>query len=423
MKIYVHSLGCKTNEYETSALLSAAKKQGIAETKAIEEADYIILNTCAVTSLSEKKSRQAYHRFRRLSPRAKILVMGCAAEKCPEAFLDADVLLGTTCRDKALSKLLSLKEGEHYAYPKAPFAPRCYEELGEARLLEGARATLKIQDGCSNFCSYCLIPFLRGAPRSRNLESVIEEAKSLTNHGVKELVLTGTHIGFYGHDLEEGTDLAYLCKKILEACPSLLRLRLGSLEESELSDDLLALFGKEKRLAHHLHIPLQSGSASTLKRMRRKYTPEEFFYHVSRLKEVLPSIALTTDVIVGFPNESEEEFAETLSFVQKVGFARIHVFPYSKREGTLASSLVDLPSEVKKERVKRLMKLSSQLEDAYIAKRIGQKEFLLVEEVKDGIAKGHTSSYLKIALPSLQLKSGDIVEITIEKSIVEKYDS
>ncbi len=422
MKVYCHSLGCKTNEYETSALAEEIKEKGGEIVFIPEDADLIILNTCAVTSLSEKKSRQMFHRFKRVAPKAKILVMGCASEHHKDPFLESDVLLGTTSRKEAIQALIkAYYQDEKTHFPLLPLQKRRYEELGAAHLLEGARATLKIEDGCNNFCSYCLIPFLRGNPRSRKKEEVIKEAVLLTSFGVKELVLTGTHIGFYGK--EEGMNLASLCKEILASCPSLHRLRLGSLEESELDEDLLSLYEKEERLAAHLHIPLQSGSKSVLERMQRKYTPDQFASSIKRLREVRPDISITTDVIAGFPLESEEEHQETLSFLKEMKFSRIHVFPYSKREGTRSSYLPDIPFEVRKGRTKEIMNLSSYLEDIYIQEMDGKEETLLVEKVKEGIAYGHLSCYLRVAHPAIGAKVGDILPILIKKEEVDKYDS
>ena len=421
-KAYARSLGCKVNAYEARALLREAFAHGFIETDRPEEADLIILNTCAVTSLSARKSRQALRHLRRLSPKARILLMGCASEEDPSSFPDADLVLGTSGRKDALEALLSLKEGGKSSLPIVPYREKEYEEIGDGVPGGGARANLKIEDGCRNFCSYCLIASLRGRPRSRKPRNVLDEARRLLSSGTKELVLTGTHIGFYGHDLGEGEDLPSLIRSLLEILPEEGRIRLGSLEESEVGEEMLRLFHKERRLCPHLHLPLQSGSPSVLKRMGRKYGREEYLRSVRFLREARPDIALTTDLIVGFPEESEEEHLESMDFLREVGFARVHVFPYSRRPGTKAALLKDLPPSLKKRRTREALLLAEELEERHLQAMEGKEGTLLVEKVEGGKAYGHTEGYLALALPEEGLRPGDLKRVILRREWMVRSD-
>ncbi len=421
-KVYARALGCKVNAYEARALLHEALSLGYLETADPREADLVLLNTCAVTSLSARKSRQALRHLRRLAPEARILAMGCAVEEDPSSFRDADLSLGTSGRKDALKALLSLKEGEKSSLPLLPYREKEYEEIGEGAPGGGARANLKIEDGCGNFCSYCLIASLRGRPRSRKPQDVLKEAGRLLSSGTRELVLTGTHIGFYGHDLGEGEDLASLLRELLKILPEEGRIRLGSLEESEVSEEILRLFHEEGRLCPHLHLPLQSGSPSVLQRMGRKYGREEYLRSVRLLREARPGIALTTDLIVGFPEESEEEHRESMDFLKEIGFARVHVFPYSSRPGTRASLMEEVPPAVRKRRTREALLVSSLLEEAHFQEMEGKEGTLLVERVEEGTAFGHTEGYLSLALPSEGLHPGESKRIILRREWMVRSD-
>ena len=421
-KAYARALGCKVNAYEARALLNEALSLGFLEAEAPEKADLIILNTCAVTSLSARKSRQALRHLRHRSPGARILLMGCAAEEDPASFEDADLLLGTSGRKDALKALLSLKEGEKSTLPMVPWREKEYEEIGKGVLGGGARANLKIEDGCSNFCSYCLIASLRGRPRSRKPMDVLEEARRLLSSGTKELVLTGTHIGFYGHDLGEGEGLPFLLRELFKILPEDGRIRLGSLEESEVGEEMLRLFHEERRLCPHLHLPLQSGSPSVLRRMGRKYGREEYLRSARLLREARPEIALTTDLIVGFPEETEEEHGESMAFLREAGFARVHVFPYSRRPGTKAALLKDLPPSLKKKRTREALLLARELEESHLRSMEGKEGTLLVEKAEGGKAYGHTEGYLALALPSEGLRPGDTKRLLLRREWMVRSD-
>ena len=267
-----------------------------------------------------------------------------------------------------------------------------------------------------------VIASLRGRPRSRKPRNVLDEARRLLSSGTKELVLTGTHIGFYGHDLGEGEDLPSLIRSLLEILPEEGRIRLGSLEESEVGEEMLRLFHEERRLCPHLHLPLQSGSPSVLKRMGRKYGREEYLRSVRLLREARPDIALTTDLIVGFPEESEEEHLESMDFLREVGFARVHVFPYSRRPGTKAALLKDLPPSLKKRRTREALLLAEELEERHLQAMEGKEGTLLVEKVEGGKAYGHTEGYLALALPEEGLRPGDLKRVILRREWMVRSD-
>ncbi len=421
MRYFTHSLGCKVNSYEVAALIKALKEEGHIESP-LNEADLIILNTCSVTGQADQKSRQHIRRFRRENQRACLLVMGCYSESAASECLSfgADIVLGTSNRNDAISAWHSFLENkEKIVLVKPSVRHEKYEELGTVFNFDMTRAYLKVQDGCDNFCSYCIIPSLRGNSRSRDKESVIQEAKDLVGKGYKEIILTGIHIGHYGADLTPKSNVAELIKDILNAVPTLKRLRISSIEESEIdNDEFLSLLKDYPQIASHLHIPLQSGSSTVLKRMRRKYDTSSFLALLDKIRSIRPDIAITTDIIVGFPGESEEEFRETLSFCQKARFAEIHVFPFSSRKGTWAAAQKNqVDPSIKKERVHRLLKLSKESREEYEKTFYGKTLEVLFEDYdKDKrIAYGHTSNYLKVQIESGRSLHGELLEVEYKK--------
>ncbi len=422
-KYFLHSLGCKVNSYENAGVGTCLKKEGYFETKQESEADVIVLNTCSVTSKADQKSRQHISSYRRNNPRAIIVVMGCYSQTHAEqaASLGADIVLGSADRALIPSYIDRFESRrEKIIDVKKNVRKENYEELGANSFCESARAYLKIQDGCDNFCSYCFIPFLRGNSRSREPREVISEAECLMKEGYKEIVITGIHIGGYGKDLADGSyRFSDLIEDILDACPSLYRLRISSIEESEIDEKLLGLLKSRPNIASHLHIPLQSGSSSVLQRMKRKYDTDAFLRKLELIRLARPGIAITTDVIAGFPLESEEEWEETVSFCEKARFAEIHVFPFSSRPGTYASTLQDTDPKVKKARVAELLSLSSKLRKEYEEQYYGKRMPVLFEDynAKEGVAKGHSSNYLLFAVPSSKPRHGEVEEIVYEPSV------
>ncbi len=411
-KFYLDAIGCKVNSYEASLLRGPLEALGHIETNDPREASYIFLNACAVTSRSVQKGRQRIRKLRRLAPNSRILVSGCFVAACPGLAreLGADAEMSTYGRNAALSVLLGLES------PKAaPFRKEDYEEPENPSEQKGLRAYLKVQDGCSRFCSYCLIPYLRGPSRSRERENALREAEilSLTH---PEIVVTGIEVAFYGKDLGDGSyRLSDLLYDILRRCPGLSRLRLSSLEEGAVDGKMLELFLTEERLASHVHLALQAGSDRVLSLMGRPYDRKRFFEVASSLKKARPGIALTTDVIVGFPGEEDEDFEETLQLCHDVGFAEIHVFPYSSRPGTRAERMKEkeVPFAVKKEREKRLLSLSKELRAAFEEANYGKEKDVLLEtyDDKEGVWLGHTSDYLLVKVRGPSLTRGQMVKV------------
>ena len=416
------SLGCKVNSYECASLSSMLLKRGYFECGE-NTPDVIIINTCSVTATADQKSRQHIRKMMKEYPNAIVAVMGCYSQGNKEYIekeISPHILVGTSNRDKIpdyIDMYLKNKQKIVAVDDKPRFFD--YEEMGITSYTDNVRAYLKIEDGCDNFCSYCLIPLRRGKMRSRQKEYVIEEAKYLINEGYKEIVLTGIHVGGYGQDLE-GTSFSDLVDELCHLS-GLNSLRISSIEESEIDDKLIALVTTNKVIAHHLHIPLQSGSDSVLQRMNRKYTSKEFVSKLNELRKKLPDIALTTDVIVGFPGETEEEFLETMDTIKKCDFNMLHVFPFSAREGTRAFLMKDqVQPNIKKERVKRLLDLSNELWKQYTDKFIGKEMNVLIEKYDDAkhLASGHTSNYIDVEFNINDAKPGDIISIKLQKDMI-----
>lgn len=413
MKSYTTiSLGCKVNSYEISALTMRLQELGYVEDK--NNPTVAIINTCSVTATADQKSRQHIRKLLNNYPNAIVVVMGCYSQGHHDFIkneIKPHIITGTSNRDKLVELI------ENYS-KQAPIDitennPRLYqyEELGITNHSENVRAYLKIEDGCDNFCSYCLIPYRRGRARSRNHEEVIKEATSLVKNGYQEIVLTGIHVGGYGKDLDNYT-FSKLVKELLDI-KDLYRLRISSIEESEIDNDLIQLINTKDNLANHFHIPLQSGCDTVLKRMNRKYTCEQFLNKLKLIKEACPNVALTTDVIVGFPGETDEEFEQTYKFIQECGFNMLHVFPFSSREGTIASRMPNqIDPRIKKERTLRLIELSNRLWDEYTNKFVGKEVEVLIEQYdeKNHLNIGHTSNYLEVKIPDLENKVGRIIK-------------
>lgn len=392
------SLGCKVNSYESSALKELFLLNGFKED---DKQDIIVINTCSVTAVADQKSRQIIRRERRNNKNAVIVVMGCYSQKNADYISSecgADIIVGTSNRNKLVDFVIDfLKERKPIiAIEKDPRSFK-YESFGTIAIPNSTRAYVKVEDGCNNFCSYCTIPYTRGVARSRPKDEVIEEITTLVSKGFKEIVLTGIHTAHYGLDIK-GCSFSDLVEEICNI-PGLYRLRISSIEESEIDKKFIELLRKYPQIANHMHMPLQSGSPSVLKRMCRKYNVNDFINKVNLIREVRPDIAITTDVIVGFPGETKEEFLETYNFIKEVNFAELHVFPFSAREGTKAYSLPDqVKPEIKSERVATLIGLSNELQKDYYSKFIGKELEVILEErnKQTGKLSGFTSNYLKL---------------------------
>ncbi|MFD1781240.1 MULTISPECIES: tRNA (N(6)-L-threonylcarbamoyladenosine(37)-C(2))-methylthiotransferase MtaB [Fredinandcohnia] len=420
-----HTLGCKVNHYETEAIWQLFKESGYERTEFESTADVYVINTCTVTNTGDKKSRQVIRRAIRKNPDAVICVTGCYAQTSPAEIMaipGVDIVVGTQDRKKMLEYI------EQYKEERQPIngvgnimKTRVYEELDVPSFTDRTRASLKIQEGCNNFCTFCIIPWARGLMRSRDPQEVIKQAQQLVNAGYKEIVLTGIHTGGYGEDMKD-YNLAALLRDLESKVIGLKRIRISSIEASQITDEIIEVLDKSKKVVRHLHVPLQSGSNTVLKRMRRKYTMEFFAERLTKLRQALPGLAITSDVIVGFPGETEEEFMETYNFINEHKFSELHVFPYSKRTGTPAARMEDqIDEEVKNERVHRLISLSDQLAKEYASNYEGEVLEVIPEEIdKDdptsGLYIGYTDNYLKVKFDATEDMIGKIVKVKITKA-------
>ena len=382
MKAVVFTLGCKVNGCESASLLRGLEERGYEVSDELVPADLYILNTCAVTAEAEKKSRQAVARNRAAAPQARIYVCGCAAERMPSQFAGKEGvrLVTGTMHKGGIPELLD-EEGVRISP-----AETCFEELPSPRFLQ-TRAYVKVQDGCNNFCSYCIIPYLRGRSRSRSLESAAAEILSCP---AEEVVITGIDVSSYR---DGARDLADLLRAVKDARA---RIRLGSLETHAVTERLLAAAKEVRDFAPHFHLSLQSGSDAVLRAMNRKYTRAEFLRKAALVREAFPSAALTTDIIVGFPTETEEDFEATLALAEEARFSQIHCFAYSRRAGTAAAKLKELAPQVKKERLGRLMALGRRLREEYEGAFLGKTLELVPEEEKDGYTEGYSENYIRL---------------------------
>jgi len=408
------TLGCKVNSYETEAIRGMFEASGYRVVDFKDVADIYVVNTCTVTNIADRKSRQMLHQARKRNPNAVIVAVGCYVQSAKDDLLkdgSADLVVGNNKKTEIV-KLVEDYLAENTSSVNMIIdigAEREFEELSVLSTVDKTRAFIKIQDGCNRFCSYCIIPYVRGRVRSRNEDDIISEAGRLAESGYKEIVLTGIHISSYGTDrLDNAEDvyrimpLASLIKAI-GRIPGIERIRLGSLEPRIITEDFVKMLKETPKLCPHFHLSLQSGSASVLKRMNRRYTPEEYEDRVRLLRRYYDDPAFTTDVIVGFPGETEEEFGETLDFVQRIGFSAIHVFKYSKRAGTKAAEMKDqLSEDVKHRRSNMLISAAKRMSKDYRAGFVGRIEKVLVEEeeVIDGTKYyvGHNERYLKLAV-------------------------
>jgi len=416
-----HTLGCKVNHYETEAIWQLFKSAGYERVEFESMADVYVINTCTVTNTGDKKSRQVIRRAVRKNPDAVIAVTGCYAQTSPAEIMaipGVDIVVGTQDRVKMLDYIEQYKEERKPINAVGNIMKnRVYEELDVPAFTDRTRASLKIQEGCNNFCTFCIIPWARGLMRSRNPKEVIHQAQQLVEAGYKEIVLTGIHTGGYGEDMKD-YNLAMLLRELEEQVEGLKRIRISSIEASQITDEVIEVLANSKKVVNHLHIPIQSGSDTVLKRMRRKYTMEFFADRLVKLKKALPNLAVTSDVIVGFPGETEEEFMDTYNFIKEHKFSELHVFPYSKRTGTPAARMDNqVDEEIKNERVHRLIELSNQLAKEYALQFEGEVlEVIPEEQLENGLFEGYTDNYLKVQFEATEEMVGQIVKVKITKA-------
>lgn len=411
--IGILTLGCKVNTYESEYVINILKEQNY-EIKSFDDVcDIYIINTCTVTNTSDIKSRKMIRNAIKKNPNACVVAMGCFIEANKDYQIEGlDIVLGNKDKSKIvdlLDEYFTKKEKivKLYNDPKSQF-----EDMYITNFPGRTRAFVKIQDGCENFCSYCIIPFVRGKCRSKDKDKVISEINALVKNGYQEVVLTGIHTGNYGVDLD--TNFATLLKDLVKI-EGLKRLRISSIEITELTDEVLEVLKTSPIIVDHLHIPLQAGSDEILKAMNRKYDLSYFFEKIKKIREIRPNISITTDVIVGFPGETTELFEQTIKTCRDLEFAKIHVFPYSERQGTKAMELPNhIESNEKKRRARELLLVSKELEITYANKFLNKQVEVLIEEDKDGYSYGHTSNYLHVKI-NKKLKHNTFVTVTITK--------
>ncbi len=401
MKIVVYNLGCKVNQYECDSLVKALQDKGHDVKEDLEFADAYILNTCAVTNEAERKSRQCIERCLKFNKDAKIYVCGCASQNNQKQFLEKDnvqYVIGTANKMSLVDSFD--KQGENVEE-----MPTVYED-DFTPSINRTRAYIKVQDGCNRFCTYCLIPYVRGRSRSRQIESVKAECERLAKL-TKEIVITGIDLSFYGKDIN--TSFVELIKSLKDVdC----RIRLGSLEVSLITDELLQALKDMKAFCPQFHLSLQSGSDTVLKRMNRHYTTKEFEAEVNLIRKYFKDAAISTDIIFGFPKESDEEFKETLAFMEEIGFMQVHIFPYSKREGTVAAKLPQVDGNIKKQRCKEAEKLAFRLKQEYLTSMLGKELEVLIEEKHENYFEGYSREYIRV-----KIKDANINEIVKCKAI------
>ncbi len=389
------TFGCKINQYETEKIKSLAQKEGWKVESFGEEADYIFINSCAVTHIAERKARRLIKFLRNKFPNSKIILAGCYPERTKKnsSTLDVDILLDNK------------EKWEFFNGNELSFIPSLPQER--------TRALVKIQDGCNQFCTYCIVPYLRGRERSKPQDLVIQEIENLISLGYKEIVLTGVRLGAYGHDFQDKDALSKLLQKIIQY-PEIKRIRLSSIEPMDITPSLIELSGEEK-ICKHWHIPLQSGDDEILRKMKRRYDTSYYYEIIQELRKKVPYIAIATDIIVGYPEEKDINFQNTVTFIKKVGFMKLHVFPFSPRPGTQAEELTLLPPSLVEERKKTLISLSKDLWEKYAGGFLGKEMEVLVEENENGFAEGLTDNYLKVVFHDSSVNKGDFVKIRIKE--------
>ena len=395
--LYLHC-GCKVNQYETNAMTQKFIENGYEVIEHTKRADIYIINTCTVTNMSDRKSRQMLRRMKEQNQNAIVVAVGCYAQVAKEELKkipEIDLVLGNNEKLKITDYVEDyIEKNENQIEIEDVMHSKEFYDFGDVTFTEKTRAVIKIQDGCDRFCSYCIIPYARGRVRSRKPESIVSEIEKIAKEGIKEVVITGIHIASYGKDFKNDYRLIDLLEE-LNKINGIERIRLGSIEPLLITEEFVNRLKKLEKVCHHFHLSLQSGCNETLKRMNRRYTIEEFKEIVERLRNTYKDVMLTTDIIVGFPGENEEEFEETYKFLKDIKFYKMHIFKYSPRKGTKAAEMKNqVNGNIKEERSKKLIELSDENEKEYNEKYIGKEVEILFEEEKEGLYKGHTQNYI-----------------------------
>ncbi len=417
MKIAFYTLGCKVNTYESESVWELFKDEGFKRVSHKDFADVYVINTCTVTNSADSKSRKAIRRLIKINPEAVIAVMGCYSQlSTDDVFLidGVDIVVGTKHRERLLPLVLKvLNERQRIKEVSDISRYQVFDEVKVTNFTENTRAFLKIQDGCNNFCTYCIIPYARGPVRSRDKDSIIAEVNNLVNNNFHEIVLTGIHTGGYGQDLDNYSFFDLL--NDLKDIKGLKRLRISSIEVNELSDDIIKLIADNSIFAKHLHIPLQSGSDEVLSMMKRKYDKAQFLKHIEHIRSLIPGIAITTDIIVGFPGETDEMFLEMYNFIKKVKFSELHVFPYSKRSGTKAAQMDGhLNGIIKSARVNQLLELNNLLATNFINESKVKELSVIFEKSDEQFTYGHSDTYIYIKVNKDVTLHNEIINVQIQ---------
>lgn len=409
--------GCKVNQYETNAMKQKFIDNGYKIVNFEEIADIYIVNTCTVTNMADRKSRQILRRPKQINPNSLLVIVGCyvqVGKKELEKIEEIDLILGNNEKNNILEYVEKYKEKQSIVSDINN--QKEYKDFGETTYTEKVRAFIKIQDGCNNFCSYCIIPFARGRVRSRKIENVVSEITDIAKKGIKEVVITGIHIASYGIDFDKKIGLIDLLEKI-NKIDGIERIRLGSLEPKLITEQFLEKLSKLEKICDQFHMSLQSGCDETLKRMNRRYTTQDFEKGVKILRNAYPNSLLTADIIVGFPGETEEEFNTTYDFLKKIGFYKIHTFKYSKRKGTIAEKMPNqISNKLQEERSKKIIELSNDMQNKYNDSYIGKKVKVLFEEKEGEVYKGHTSNYMLIRVKAEENLENEIKVVQIENN-------
>lgn len=407
------TLGCKVNQYETNAMMQKMIEAGYEVVDFETKADIYIINTCTVTNMADKKSRQMLRRVKEINPEAILVAIGCYAQVAKEKLEqipEIDLILGINEKNDIVKYV---EQASKNTYVSDVLHQTEFLDFGDVTYTEKTRAVIKVQDGCNQFCSYCIIPYARGRIRSRKPESVIKEITDVAKEGIKEVVITGIHIASYGKDFNTEYRLIDLLEEI-QKVDGIQRIRLGSLEPTLIIEEFVTRLKKLSKICDHFHLSLQSGCNETLKRMNRKYTTDQFRHVVELLRNAYPEVHLTTDVIVGFPGETEEEFNKTYEFLKEIKFYKMHVFKYSPRSGTVAAKMPNqIDGNIKEERSNKLIELSDENEKEYNQKYIGKEVEVLLEEREGEYLKGHTTNYMVV-----KMKTNENLENTIQKVTV-----
>ena len=419
-KVAFCTLGCKVNQYETNGMLQKFKTAGYEIVDFNEFADIYIVNTCTVTNMADKKSRQMLRRVKEINKDSLLVAVGCYAQVAKdvlEKIDEIDLILGNNEKADILNFVeIFLKTNNKKYEASSVMEQKDYVDFGSITYTEKTRAVIKVQDGCDRFCSYCIIPYARGRVRSRKPESVLEEIKEIANNGIKEVVITGIHVASYGKDLKNDYKLIDLLEDI-NKIEGIKRIRLGSIEPTIITEEFVDRLKQLEKICDHFHLSLQSGCDETLRRMNRKYTTKEFRNVCNILRNVYPNVSLTTDIIVGFPGETDEEFNKTFSFLKEINFYKMHIFKYSPRKGTKAADMREqIDGNIKEERSEKLINLSNENEKRYNESYIGKELEVLFEEEEGDYFKGHTTNYIMVKAKKENRNLENIIEtIKIEK--------